>query len=132
VGGNPPQTQKPRSQGAWPLNPTNIRGVKCCLGPARALAGPSRGRASAWLWPKGGPSPGLGHGSVIFSIIFFVFLVFHMFCILVLVFHVVHMYLFETWFFCGSLYFFVPTYYSEILFKLVASSIFFSTSIFSN
>jgi hypothetical protein len=36
--------------------------------------------------------------AVIFSLIFFIFSIFHMFCILVLVFHVVHMYLFETWF----------------------------------
>jgi hypothetical protein len=35
-------------------------------------------------------------------------------------------------FFGSSLYFFVPTYGFKILFKLVASSIFFCTSIFSN
>jgi hypothetical protein len=48
VGKNPPQTEKPRFQGAWPLNPTDIRGVKRCPGPARALAGPT------------GPGQGLG------------------------------------------------------------------------
>jgi hypothetical protein len=37
--GNPPQTQKPRSQGAWLLNPTNVRGVKRCP-PWRPWAGP--------------------------------------------------------------------------------------------
>jgi hypothetical protein len=95
VGGNPPQTQKPRSHGAWPLNPTDVRGVKRCPGPARPLAGPAS------------PGHGLGLAMVVavvpyettfFSLMFLVFSVLHMFCIFFLVFHVLHMYLFETLF----------------------------------
>jgi hypothetical protein len=63
-------------------------------------------------WPRAGPSPGPGRGSVIFSSFFLVFSVLHMFCILFLVFHVLHMYLFETlfsWrfslFFCSNVRF---------------------------
>jgi hypothetical protein len=41
VGGNPPQTQKPRSQGAWALNPADVHGAKRCLGPAWARVGPT-------------------------------------------------------------------------------------------
>jgi hypothetical protein len=80
VGRNPPQTQKPRSQGAWLLNPAGIRGVKL---------------------PRVGAGPGLGYGrgsKILIFPIFIVFLVFHRFCILVFVFHIVHMYFFETWF----------------------------------
>jgi hypothetical protein len=66
------------------------RGPRAGPGPSH---GPGRGRGSS---PGRGPSH--GRGSKILSLIFFVFSVFHMFCILVLVFHVVHMYLFETWF----------------------------------
>jgi hypothetical protein len=58
------------------------------LSPAQGQGRPCR--------PKVGP--GLGRGSVIFSLIFLVFSVLHMFCILFLVFHVLHMCLFETLF----------------------------------
>jgi hypothetical protein len=94
VGGNPPQTHKPRSQGAWPLNPTDICRAKRCPGPGPALAGP--GKAWPWPCPKAGPGP--GRGSVLFSLFVLVFSVLHMFCILFLVFLVLHMYLFETLF----------------------------------
>jgi hypothetical protein len=87
-------------------------------GRARASpAGPGQGQGKAWAGPTGpdpGPSHGhgRGRGSKILSFIFFVFSIFHRFCILVLVFHVVHMYFFETWFswrfslfFCSNLRF---------------------------
>jgi hypothetical protein len=48
VGGNPPQTQKPRSQGAWPLNPAEVRGAKRCLGPG----GPLRARRRTGARPE--------------------------------------------------------------------------------
>jgi hypothetical protein len=69
-------------------------------GPGLAL--PAQGRAWAWpCWPRAGPGPGhgrgRGRGSEIFTFpIFNVFLVFHRFCIVVFVFHIVHMYFFET------------------------------------
>jgi hypothetical protein len=91
-----------------------------------------KGRGRLTPRTSAGLSDAQGRGSVIFSLIFFVFSIFHMFCILVLVFHVVHMYLFETWFSWRFSLFLCSTYGFKILFKSVALSIFFSTSIFSD
>jgi hypothetical protein len=108
VGGNAPQTQKPHSQGAWPLNPADVRGVKLPRGPAQAPGGPCR--------PKAGPGPAFGQAlpwasrakprpcpgpKILTFPILNIFLVFHRFSIAVLVFHIVHMYFFETWFSCS-------------------------------
>jgi hypothetical protein len=60
------------------------------VGPRQGLGLALLAQGEAWPWPW----PWLQN----FIINFFVFSVFHMFCILVLVFHVVHMYFFETWF----------------------------------
>jgi hypothetical protein len=49
VCGNPPQTEKPRSQGAWPLNPVDVRGVKRWT---RALAGPGGPLDEPSGWPR--------------------------------------------------------------------------------
>jgi hypothetical protein len=101
VGGSPPQTQKPRSQGAWPLNPAEVHGVKLARAPGRAWASHGRGRGPglAMAVGKAWASHGRGRGSKCFTFpIFNVFSVFHTFCILVFVFHIVHMYFFETWF----------------------------------
>jgi hypothetical protein len=185
VGGNPPQSQKPRSLGVWPLNPVEVCRAKLCPGPGGPLRarrrtrarpeqvgamGPSEYPHQVGLWVSAVPThlhsrvwsvlinysiqllaQQLGCGCVFFKItveasswatlacgsVFYLFInlvfsVLHMFCIFFLVFLVLHMYLFETLFFGGSLYFFVATYGFKILFKSVASSIFFCTSTFSN
>jgi hypothetical protein len=89
------KSHAPKERGR--LTPRTSAGLSAAQGQRgpRAGPGPSNGRGPR---PSHGPSPGHGHGrgSVIFSLIFFVFSVFHKFCILVLVFHVVHMHLFET------------------------------------
>jgi hypothetical protein len=74
------------------------------VGPGLAL--PAQGRAWAWpCWPRAGPGHGhgpshgrgRGRGSEVFTFpIFNVFSVFYRFCIVVFVFHIVHMYFFET------------------------------------
>jgi hypothetical protein len=121
VGGNPPQTEKPRSQGTWLLNPVDIRGVKRW---SRALAGPG------WPWPR-------QVGALVLVPFFFHFFFgYFRFCIYFAYFFGCFMFCtctcLKLCFFGGSLYFFVPMYGFKILFKSVASSIFFCTSIFSN
>jgi hypothetical protein len=76
------KSHAPKERGR--LTPRTSAGLSAAQGQRRPRAGP-------WLWFRMKPR--------IFSLIFFVFSIFHKFCILVLVFHVVHMYLFETWFF---------------------------------
>jgi hypothetical protein len=112
------QSHAPRERGC--LTPQTSAGLSC-PGPARALAAqarakaghglalPAQGRAWAWpwpYWPRAGPGPShgpsYGRGPKILTFpILDVFLVFHRFSILVLVFHIVHMYFFETWFSCS-------------------------------
>jgi hypothetical protein len=119
VGGNPPQTQKPRSQGAWPLNLTDVRRAMRCPGPGPPL------RAQGGPWP-------LAYSSVFFHYFFWYF----RFCIFFAFFFWCFLFCtctcLKLCFFGGSLYFFVPTYNFKFLFKSVASSIFFCTSVFSN
>jgi hypothetical protein len=73
-------------------------------------------RTSAGLSDAQGRPWPLACGSIFFSLFFLVFSVLHMFCTCTCL---------PLCFFGGSLYFFVPTYGFKILFKSVASSIFF-------
>jgi hypothetical protein len=106
------KSHAPKERGR--LTPRTSAGLSC-LGPARALAGPAsprQGRGWPWwprpgpgqglgwpCWPRAGPGPGYGRDPEILTFpILNIFLVFHRFSIVVLVFHIVHMYFFETWF----------------------------------
>jgi hypothetical protein len=114
------KSHAPKERGRLtPRMSAGLRAAQGQRGPWRARAGP-------------GPGHGPGRGSVIFSLIFWYFR-----------FSICFAFYFWCFMFCtctclklcflgGSLYFFVPTYGFEILFKSIASSIFFSTSIFSN